>query len=456
MNVFAMIFVALFVTFAVLAFVHPRWGLALYFLTFFMQPTCWWWGASLANVRWSLMASLILLASIMFKSRLRFSVPATGVAGVYPRIIGKFLIAMLLNMTAVHFLLAPNLDVSAVEYEIQVKYVLWFFMAIAVLRSKRDLLFLLIIVALGLSYWGLEARFGQVQMVDGRLEGFGGPGCNYSNELTSFLATLLPLLVGLTVLTTGYVRFATATSALLSLDIMMMCQSRGGFMGLIAAGATIFILGFAVRSLRGRLLLLAGIGVAAFFLLARNPQIFERFMTTFAKSDDRDVNIISRIQYWQSGLHMLADYPLGSGGDGFEKVRGVDYRQLHSYDVRQDRDVHNGFIDEACNWGVQGLMLRLGFLFSAAFVAWRTARYCADRGEITWALFGLCTIASSAALLVTSLAGTFLALEWGYLVPIAQVAYALVFDAEAQREDGETIDEPAHAFLSYMPEGQTS
>jgi O-antigen ligase len=423
-----------------------KWGFALYLLAYFMHPAYWWWGPALADYRWSLAASLVMLISLLINGGLKFKVRPTLTAGRYPHYVGRVLLLILLNMTVVHFALAPDISISSVAYEVQAKYVLLFFMALSLIRTRQDFLFLLSCLAFGLGYWGLEARLGHFQMDQGRLEGFGGPGCNNSNDLASFIATMLPVLGGATVLAGRYMRFVFAASTLLSLDIMMICHSRGGFLGLIAAGATLFALGLINRQMRKNILIVAVIGIVTFFLLARNPQIFERFLTTFSKSEDRDSNITSRLGYWKSGLYMIADYPLGSGGDAFEKVRGLNYRQQYAHDVRPDRDVHNGFLDEACSWGIQGLMLRMAFLITAAFVAWKTARFCADCGETAWALFGFCTIAATSAILVTSMFGTFLALEWGYLLAILQVLYALVCDADARlaaaEVDGDGNDDP--------------
>ena len=45
--------------------VHPRWGLYTYLLAFYTHPPARWWGASLPDLRWSMLAAVVTFISIV-------------------------------------------------------------------------------------------------------------------------------------------------------------------------------------------------------------------------------------------------------------------------------------------------------------------------------------------------------------------------------------------------------
>ena len=104
-------------------------------------------------------------------------------------------------------------------------------------------------LVLGVAYWGGAARFWGTLIIDrGRLEHFGGPGCDQSNELASIMVCLLPVIIGFLAMLKGRQRLFVIASALLGLNIVMMCQSRGGFISLIAVLSVVASSGFGTCS----------------------------------------------------------------------------------------------------------------------------------------------------------------------------------------------------------------
>ena len=150
-------------------------------------------------------------------------------------------------------------------------------------------------------------------------------------------------------------------------------------------------------------------------------------MTTFTDAEERDSSAASRLDYWQAGLRMLADYPLGAGGDGFHDVHGPKYIAQVSGVYFDSRSVHNGFINTACDWGIQGLLLSLAFLGGALALLWRTMRACNTRGDERGALLACGLFAGVVGFLVTSLFGDYLDNEWGYWVAACAVAHVALY-----------------------------
>ncbi|NOX54773.1 MAG: hypothetical protein GXP27_10105, partial [Planctomycetes bacterium] len=55
----------LLAVFTVLSVRRASWGIAVYMLTFFAFPACWWWGRPIAHYRWSLIGGWIALAAVL-------------------------------------------------------------------------------------------------------------------------------------------------------------------------------------------------------------------------------------------------------------------------------------------------------------------------------------------------------------------------------------------------------
>src|SRR5690606_33608939 len=113
----------------------------------------------------------------------------------------------------------------------------------------------------------------------------------------------------------------------------------------------------------------------ALYLLLGDPKILERFATTFVGAEERDRSAASRIEFWTAGVLMLRDYPLGAGGGSFKYVHGNKYLAEAGSD-QQSRSIHNGYLTEATDWGIQGLVLKLLFITAALRMAYRTMQHC--------------------------------------------------------------------------------
>ena len=411
-------------------FERPVWGIAYYMLNFFAQPQYWSWGAPLPmGMRWSLTAALLLLISmLMFGSEREFRKdPARTRTSIFALLIA-------INGLLVQLVFAYYPEGSWPIYVEMAKFVVLYFVIVQSIQSHQDFKIFIWCFVLGILYWGMEGRFfGTLRIDQGRLEGFGGPGCAASNELSSIMVALLPVIVGFLMLLKGRQRWITVASAVLGLNILLMTQSRGGFLGIIAGGIVLPL----IASGRARKLAIRGFAVStlAVVLLAGNPQILIRFMTTFATADSRGQsgddkiafeNKESRKAFWRVGRQIVADYPLGSGGDTFKYERGISYIERAKIPYL-NKSVHQGYINEAMDWGVQGLIFHMGFILSAIFCAFKTMKFRKRLGDVALSFFGATLISGFAGWLTTCLVGDFMHLEWGYWLCIISVCYAKLY-----------------------------
>lgn len=374
MSLTAAIWILLFLFLAVRSLSQPIYGVCLYMLTFFAAPQFWWWGEGILlqiTDRWNLIAALILAVSVLINYSNRPSVPAANGKAWRGCFAALFLFTV--NAVVVHFGWAAEPDVSWTSCDLAIKQLFLAFLLYSAIQSKQDLLLCLAVIFVGCSIVGYQVVVNEAgSFTQGRLEGIGIPGTSNSNGVSMIMLT--------GICTGGYFflsskrfsfKVASALFAALNLDTVLRCNSRGAFLGLACAGVWMAV---ATRG-KSRQHILCGLalGVAAVLLQAQDANIWSRFGTTFNSAEDRDGSASGRIEYWKASLKMIADYPLGSGGESaFKSQLGMSYI-TH---IRQDefRAVHNGYLDIAAGWGIQGTLL-LGFSLASAFWGvWKVTR----------------------------------------------------------------------------------
>ena len=424
------LYFALSVYFLYKAMNRSIWGVGYYLLNFFGQPQYWGWGQVLpGGMRWSLFSALIMLGSVYLNGQETEFREDRGIKRT-----SMFALLLAINGLIVQYAFSINFEKSWPIYVEMAKFVILYFVMQKAIQSRQDFILLNWFFLCGLFYWGFEARIlGNLTMQQGRLENFGGPGCAKSNELANIVVSLLPVFVGLIAFVKWKEKFIAAGTILLGINLMMLTQSRGGFVGLIVSGLTIPL----VASGRARKRALQGValGILAFIVLAGNPEIMARFMRTFtsdtstreAKRDTTSSE--SRKFFWEVGLTMIEQTPFGTGGDTFDSKRARRIMQSRGA-FHYNNSVHQGYINEALDWGVQGLLIHLGLVFSAIWCAFKTMRFRKKIGDVAAAFYGPCLIGGFAAWLVGCLVGDFFYLEWGFWLVILAVCYTRIFGQE--------------------------
>jgi O-antigen ligase len=169
------------------------------------------------------------------------------------------------------------------------------------------------------------------------------------------------------------------------------------------------------------------------FLLLGDPEILSRFVTTFTGSEERDQSASSRFTFWQAGFRLLNDYPLGAGGGAFKFTLGSRYlSELVGVEDADSRSLHNGFITEATDWGIQGFLLKM-FAFGVALsIGYRTAEKCRKEERLLDALLGICLVTTAIGYLIHCMFGAFLDHEWGYWILALLVRYGALYENAAE------------------------
>ncbi len=261
------------------------------------------------------------------------------------------------NAVAVHFLFASRPEHSWIFLDLMAKQTVVCIVLYYAIQSNADLRIFLLAIMFGCAFVGFQVVYGgQGYMVRGRLEGVSIPGASDANGLSGALSMGLPiagffLLQGRSI----YIKLAAVGSAVLVLETLLRCNSRGAYLGCMAAGA--WLVWSTSGKSRVQAVGIAVLGIAAFLLQAKNEAIWDRLFSVTADAEVRDNSAKERLDYWEAGLKMVSRYPLGSGGEAaFMSPIG---RTFIAHLRDEYRAVHNGFIDIAASWGVQGLLLFL-------------------------------------------------------------------------------------------------
>lgn len=417
------VWIILFCVMSLLAFKRPAWGVGAYMISFFACPQFWWWGKdSIGLYRWNFYGGFILLAAVLVG---RLANPVQTRFQSEPKLVKWIigvLLAILVNATIVHAVLAPNRVMSATAYELLFKFVVLFFLIIAATRSVMDFRIVLLSILLCAGYIGYEVTINHRGKIHGnRLEGVGAPGAAGSNELASLMVTVMPLAGVFLLSNRRWEKLATLPIGGFLINVVLLCNSRGAFLASIGAGAVFLVT--APSKERSKAVAILALGALGTFMLMGDERIVQRFLTTFKSEEELDGSAASRLAYWKCGLKLIQDHPLGAGGRAFNRVLGPEYIRQYGGQDWDARSCHNGYINETCEWGIQGGLLRVTFLVLSMALMFQTSRRCSRNGDVMGALLGSAFISGTMAFMITSIFGDFIDNEWGYWMGALAVAY---------------------------------
>jgi O-antigen ligase len=345
----ALLWLAGYGTSAIMAFVNPAYGLFGYFLDYYGHPPLRWWGKGLVDLRWSLTISLVTLVALLINQdklpKLRsLAHPQT-----------KWLLMFVVTTFIVTPTTAVMMDASSKAVVELTKIAVLYLLITHTVRSKKHFGYLIIIQIVGVFWWGWDAFQRPNLIVGGRLEGVGGADSNSSNGAAAHLLAIMPF-IGVVFLTGRlWEKAISLFAAPFVLNAFVLCNSRGAFLGLLAAG--LYTLVITKGKLRGKILVGLSLGAILFYNLI-DPKFIER-QSTIQNYEDRSA--ASRIELWKGALKLIKDYPFGVGAGGYEALSPI-YAPEVVEQFGNERTVHNTYLLAASEWGILGLVFFLAFL----------------------------------------------------------------------------------------------
>lgn len=270
----------------------------------------------------------------------------------------------------------------------------WRYLVIA-LRNRRQVALMAVAFALLGAFFSLASLMGLEELAKipflERINPFraqilpgGADAAIHPNQLAGLIALYLPLLVSMLAVPPATHsprwRLALAPAALLALFVLLLTQSRGGWIGAAAGLFALLILWAWVLPPSGsrrvlRLvaagLVVGGVAVAAWFGPER---LRDLWLNPPAATAIGALNTLDyRKDLWPWAVTAIADFPLSGVGLGAFKL--VVFRLYPVAITAGDiGHAHNVFLQTALDVGLPGLVVYLAILFVAAAVGLRIAR----------------------------------------------------------------------------------
>ncbi|MCY1081863.1 O-antigen ligase family protein [Archangium lansingense] len=237
------------------------------------------------------------------------------------------------------------------------------------------------------------------------------------NRMAMSVGIVVPLALAITARRQNprWMRLACVVAGVMAVTAMVLSYSRGGFLGLVAAGVTWLVL----ERRPGRIVL---VGLVAVGMLVLSPQNFWT-RTQSVSSFEQDASAMSRVEAWKVASRTSMEHPLlGLGAGTFRYAWHLYGPEAGSGRVYA---AHNIFLQVISDLGFLGLVLFLGFIGAVLGPLMEAARE-RERGWLARAL-----AASVVGYLVTCLfAGFLVAVHFYVLFALAACAERLLRQPE--------------------------
>lgn len=380
----------------------PYLGIYGYIADYCIGPAGQWWEAPVSGlgIRYSLtLAMATMTGYLLQKKSLRYGSEFIQTHEV--------LIFLFLGIVWLSFVIGDSttgrystVDHPTVKFT---KIIVFIFLLTHIITEKKNfdgLLWVFIIssLILGAKAWDMPRR----AFVRGRLEGIGGADFSESNFFAAFMAGMLPL-IGAQLLRskTWISRIICFLSAGFTANAIVLCRSRGAFVGLAAGGlAALF---FSPKEHRKKIVICLILGILG-GLYVTDAQYLKRLGTIIVSDkEERDESAGSRFKLWSAGMKMVADKPMGIGIGNWYQTIG---KYIPEY---TGKDSHSTYVKCVAELGVQGFtVFGLFVLYSFYLIRW--VRLQSDLFEkevsddyklITFGLFISLVVYLSCALTIT-------------------------------------------------------
>ncbi|HET8800083.1 MAG TPA: O-antigen ligase family protein [Marinobacter sp.] len=336
MSKFALLFLLLFFGGVVAALAYSgAAAFVVYQMVYFFNPDDRWWASSIPGLRYSAMASVLMLGVLAVKYK------AYSSLSPWRQMPPLKWLAAILVMYYLAYLFAIDL-VSHQRFTFHfAKLVIIVFVAYKLLHSKKALNASLWAYILGCSYIGYLAHV-TGRNSQGRVEGIGMVDAPDANDTAAALVPAAALLLYFAWVGNKKIKLLCIFCGALIANGLVLINSRGAFLAsVVSLTIFIFLMIFSSQQRPGQrftavLMIVIGVSGAVYV----TDDLFWERMGTLQDIEDQDASGSSRMVFWWTTFDMLEDHPLGLGINGYNRLApqymddetrgGVEYRSVHS------------------------------------------------------------------------------------------------------------------------------
>jgi hypothetical protein len=203
-----------------MCFKRPIFGLYAYYFSLYLYAPGQWWGHALPSLRWSLIAGVVTLFSIIINRQYN----KNWIQCPESKLFFIFFCYVILQLIWVEF--------SSLHYAYVVlafKFLILMIIIHSTIKTEKDIMSIIIVNLLGCAYWGY---IGFNSVAGGRFEHIGTPGMDDGNLLGIHV---LPILVAgsyLLMTTIGKSKYLLIIPITLTLNLIFLTQSRGAIVAM--------------------------------------------------------------------------------------------------------------------------------------------------------------------------------------------------------------------------------
>lgn len=335
------------------------YGLLMYVAVYFFNPNSTWWGASLPQVRYMFIISLLTIIGFL----LRYNKYSDNHIFDAPQ--SKWIFSLIILMGLVSFI-AVWPENHWKYYPDFVKYQIFVFLMLKMVDTPEK--FEKIIGVYILSVFNTAWLAHSIGRQEGDRLGTGVIPGSDENGVSAMLAPVVPFLLFYILEGRRWQKLASLFALAYVFDGIILCNSRGGFLAIV--GLTIymgyFLLFKKVKDYNYKLKVGIGvIGAICLFFYLVDPAFIGRASSLKKGAEADGSGEHSRIYFWMKAIDMAKDHPYGTGAGGymFLSPQYLPGEVLVPPFVGQ-RAEHSIWAQFLAEYGFLGLTLFIGLVFS--------------------------------------------------------------------------------------------
>lgn len=365
-----------------LALRHPFAAYLIWGWTAFIAIDEYMYGF-MASMRMNLVFALICLGSILISWRQlegRWKLDQTM----------ALLIVWLIHGTLSAIFAYPGIESNWLLYEKLVKVLIFVLLMPLVVHGRFRIHVFVIALVLGIAFHALIEGLKYLKSGGGHhVQGLVKFGDN--NLFAVMILMGMPLLLYIYRQSVhGWTRIAALGAAGLTVAAVMGTHSRGGMLGMLAAGLWLILTG------RRRLKTLAVTFALASIVLAFAPSSWLERMET-VKTADQDLSFLGRVEAWQISSAIALNNPLLGGGFHaienpavWSQFRGntglLGFLPDYEYSPVNFRAAHSSYFEVMGDRGLLGFLIFMAILLNTLISTFKTRRLAIAAGpEMAWA-----------------------------------------------------------------------
>jgi probable O-glycosylation ligase (exosortase A-associated) len=331
------------------ALLDPFVGVALWTWLSVMNPHRLTYGFAY-DLPFAMIVAIVTLVGLLLGHR-KVSFPFTAAT--------KTLIALLVFMT-VTLPFSIHVDGSVTVWMSVAKTMLMTLVALAVVRSERQMMIFLWVFVLSVAFFGVKGGFFAI-LTGGEFRVYGPPDSHIedNNSISVALVMMIPLMwFAFQHSKRRWVRYAMPVCIALSAGAVLASYSRGAFVAVCAMVAAL-----AVKTRRRGMFVLLVVAALSVLVASMPDKWWERMGTIGSR--DVDMSVQGRFNAWAMTWNLALDRPIMGGGFA---IYEPDVFRRYAPDPEDLHSAHSIYFQMLGEHGFVGLAL---FLLLALFM-WRT------------------------------------------------------------------------------------